>query len=388
MTYILVIFFLFTSINSQTTDEFFKRGMKAYMDGDIITAISDLDKAHSLDPKNEKITSSLAKLLTIGGETLFKKGELDDARRLFRHAVSLGYSPAEPLYREVTSKLEEIEAKRKREKEELERARRKKIEEMVKKEEEPLETTPASPSILPQPVASVQPGLIKPLSQQLQLLIVGILILLVVVIILTYVFTSVTLERSILKAKSDEVRRYQEIILRMLSEKQMLTEKEKKIIISLPGTEQKYQEVVVISPEARRRAKRIEIIEQALKDEKDPEVAESLIGPFLEDSNNRVRANAAKAIYKFNKKLCMDTLKGMFETQNKWMIISACWVLEQIKDPDGMKYLIKFINDKDQHVRNRAYKAVETILASCSPKEIEKIKKEIPEGVEFIFERA
>jgi len=112
------------------------------------------------------------------------------------------------------------------------------------------------------------------------------------------------------------------------------------------------------------RAKGIEVIEAELVKEMDPEVAAKLLTPFLGDPDNRVRANAAKALYDFDKERALDTLREMAESDDKWMRVSAAWAFGEIGSVDTIEYLLKLSEDSEYHVKRRAIKALATILHS------------------------
>lgn len=107
------------------------------------------------------------------------------------------------------------------------------------------------------------------------------------------------------------------------------------------------------------RAKGVEVIEAELVEEKDSEVAERLLAPFLQDENNRVRANAAKAMYKYKPDVALKILREMIDAQDKWMRVSAVWALGEIGADDGAQILLDLRDDPEYHVRRRVYKSLQ-----------------------------
>jgi len=102
-----------------------------------------------------------------------------------------------------------------------------------------------------------------------------------------------------------------------------------------------------IDPIIREKARRIELIEEELKTENDPTVATTFFLPYLDDVNNRVRANAAKALYRHNKKLALVTFKFMLLSVNKWMRSSAVWALGELAEEDTVSLIKTLKNEKE-----------------------------------------
>lgn len=72
---------------------------------------------------------------------------------------------------------------------------------------------------------------------------------------------------------------------------------------------------------------------------------------LLTDSNNRVRGNAIVALWKYNSLRCMDVLKEMVESGNKWFKLSAIWAAGEIGTPDTLRIVGDLVNDEDTDVR-------------------------------------
>ena len=177
----------------------------------------------------------------------------------------------------------------------------------------------------------------------------------------------------------------QERIFKMMDSQSLLTEEDKKIITT--KGKNGYQQIISISPKARIRAERVGLIGEALKNEKNTKIVEQLLGPFLTDRNNRVRANAAKAIYKHNKKVAFTSLEEMVKSQDKWFRVSAAWAIGVLKDAEFATLLVPLLTDVDQHVRQKAIKSMKNIISNNLPQVIAALQKRISKEVERASEK-
>ncbi|MFH2070810.1 MAG: HEAT repeat domain-containing protein, partial [Elusimicrobiota bacterium] len=134
------------------------------------------------------------------------------------------------------------------------------------------------------------------------------------------------------------------------------------------GQENLCSRELICDPNPHVRARGIEVIEAELIEEQEDtakEIAEKLLVPYLNDPDNRVRANAVKAIYKYNKKLSMETVQSMIRDNNKWMRMSAAWVLGELSDEEtSANLLCDCINDEDDSVKKRIAKSLEKLLST------------------------
>ncbi|HLD29830.1 MAG TPA: HEAT repeat domain-containing protein, partial [bacterium] len=121
-------------------------------------------------------------------------------------------------------------------------------------------------------------------------------------------------------------------------------------------------EEMLDDPNARVRARGVEILEAELVDQ-DAELSERILSPFLADPDNRVRGNACKIFYRFNPSKALSVLNEMSGSNNKWMRISAAWVLGEIEAIEGIEILKKLVQDQDEHVMKRA------LISLCNLKE-------------------
>ncbi|PIS28735.1 MAG: hypothetical protein COT43_05810 [Candidatus Marinimicrobia bacterium CG08_land_8_20_14_0_20_45_22] len=116
-------------------------------------------------------------------------------------------------------------------------------------------------------------------------------------------------------------------------------------------------------PNARIRAKGIEVIEAELVNE-DASVAEKILKPFFEDKDNRVRANAAKILYKFNPEASMEFLNGMINDTDKWTRASGFWALGEIGTDGTLNILIDKINEPDYHIKRMILRSIKKTIAT------------------------
>lgn len=123
-----------------------------------------------------------------------------------------------------------------------------------------------------------------------------------------------------------------------------------------------HEVITDIDPIIREKARRIELIERELASEVDPNVATTLLLPYLDDTSNRVRANAAKALFSHNKKLAMATLKSMLMSYNKWMRTSAVWVLAELATEETMELLEGVTDDKKESVLSQLKDSLKRII--------------------------
>ncbi len=136
---------------------------------------------------------------------------------------------------------------------------------------------------------------------------------------------------------------------------------------------------MINDPNPRVRTKGLEVIEAELIDgDENADVAEKLLVPFIKEKDNRVRATALKILHRYNPEKAMESIKEMIKSNDRWMRISAVWVLgEVIPDLEIVKVLLSNINDKDYHFKRRVVKALKNILGSDEKKINKKVREKI-----------
>lgn len=117
--------------------------------------------------------------------------------------------------------------------------------------------------------------------------------------------------------------------------------------------------VTGVDPRIRARADSVEVIAEVFKDS--PKATE-MLRPFLDDRDNRTRANAAVAYYRYDQEKAMTVLQDMAASDDKWMRLSVAWALGRIGDTATSKLLEKLLDDADTQVKNKARISLEKIL--------------------------
>ncbi|MDH5173903.1 MAG: HEAT repeat domain-containing protein [Elusimicrobiota bacterium] len=131
----------------------------------------------------------------------------------------------------------------------------------------------------------------------------------------------------------------------------------KKVVVERPDGGREI--ITDLNPHIRARADGVELIEATVDD---PGVGERLLKPFLEDRDSRVRANAGKALYKYNKEKAMVVLTEMSKSDDQWMRLSVAWALGEIGSKTAAEILLSLLQDSWEFVRKRAAKSLEKIL--------------------------
>jgi len=197
-------------------------------------------------------------------------------------------------------------------------------------------------------------------------------------IILVLIFTYFNLK---LKKREEYILKQQENLMNIILKQQEALKKGRALLS--PGATPSNPETITIEemlhdPNSRVRARGVEILEAELVDQ-EPQVAERLLSPFLNDRDNRVRGNACKVLYRFNPERAREVLKEMAESNNKWMRVSAAWVFGEIEDLAGVEILKKLVKDRDDHVMKRALISLDKIKCSKRQNLPEDLKEELSE---------
>lgn len=147
----------------------------------------------------------------------------------------------------------------------------------------------------------------------------------------------------------------------------------KKIVVEGPGGRREI--ITDINPHIRARADGVELIEATVDD---PVVGERLLKPFLEDRESRIKANAVKALYKFNREKAMVILTEMCKSNDQWMRLSGAWALGEIGSQTAAEILLSLLQDPWEFVRERAAKSLQKIVIEKK----EKIEGNLLEKIE------
>lgn len=106
------------------------------------------------------------------------------------------------------------------------------------------------------------------------------------------------------------------------------------------------------------RADTVELIADMFKDSS---IAEDLLEPYLHDNNNRVLANACKALFPYNRRRALNILRDMASTDDVWMRLSAAWACSEIGVSECVKILTPLLSDTSLHVRRRSLTSFDSL---------------------------
>ncbi len=161
--------------------------------------------------------------------------------------------------------------------------------------------------------------------------------------------------RTNLHSKEEFYKKQQEQMLRMIQDENMLVSEASARL----ATKQSFTiKEMIADGNPYIRARGVEVLGEELKIEKDNTIVEKLLVPFLKDKNNRVRGNAAKALYPHNKEISLNTLKEMSQSKDPWMRASAAWALGEIGGQEATKVLLTLLEDPDYNVQKRVLKSL------------------------------
>ncbi len=345
-------------------DLFFNKGLQKYLRGDMKAAIGDLEKAIGLDPENEKTKKFLIKALVEYGAEFSDSKDYASALPLLRRAYEL--APGDAGIRNIYTGLEgslkaEDKARRQRE----------------------------------------QSMMVFIISLILVIGIVAVILILIITLRRNSeagtAATRQATDRAVQLTKqqnteiSDKVNQLgsgikdiltnqMERVLSMMEEQSKASAQETvKMAIARPdGTTEIRTD---INPHIRARANGVELIEETIDD---PETGERLIEPFLSDVDSRVRANAGKAMYKFNKEKAMVVISRMCGSTDAWMRLSGAWAMGEIGNDIAINALIPMLEDLRDFVVKRAISSLENILkakgSQLEEEMVQKIKRRIKDA--------
>jgi len=422
---LLASLFLKTGICQQGEQKlFFDNGVQKYFKGDLKGSVDDLERAYSLDRTDEKTKKFLVKALVgLGGE-YFNKKDYSSSQPLLKRAYEL--SPQDPgvkdsydrlssalkaeqerkrvLEEEGKKKEEEakaLEAQKAQEEErhraEAERARKAEEERRKKdmQDRQAVETRRLDELRIKQEerrmieIAEQKKGeekreksaLMRTLFMGLILLVCGILI----IIVISGTLRERTMEEmSVARQESQKViqastqhahtfttkvdeynkgiksiltNQMEKILKIMEDQTSSATHETVKMVVTRPDG--KKEIITDINPRVRARANGVELIEQTIDD---IATGEKLLSPFLNDRDSRVRANAAKGMYKYNREKAMVALNEMCKSQDEWMRLSGAWAMGEIGNSVCMDVLVSLLRDPKDFVAERAVRSLEKIL--------------------------
>lgn len=411
MNKIILLLFLLFSISSTcfsqdpTAEIYFKSGIQKYLKGDTEKAIADLEVAFNLDPENEKIKAILVKTLIERGTELYLRKYWREALPYLKRAkfISPENEEVKRMYdlakKQITSYRTALPA---------ETVTPAKPQPLVKVDEKGTEMSLLFESFVKQqdkfitslakPQETIKElisgarqerqDLRKTLRSTIFLSIGGIIGLIALIALLLYLIIIYTVKKR--EAREMKFMQQQERALNIMQQQQLLAlghggrTSAPQLTSSAqgPSIDKFSAEEMLASINPNIRAKGVEIIEGELVTEGDPEIAESLLKPFLEDKNSRVRANAIKAFYKFKPEVSLKLAENMVNDKERWMQATGAWVLGQFPCEGSVKILLKAISSQDKYVKKRVIGSLKKI--SESNEISEKLKKNIIQALEKI----
>ena len=367
----------------EAADTYFHSGVKKYIKKNYEGAITDVEKAISLGTTEKNASAFLAKILIERGSNLFENKQYADSLPYFEKAKKLQPSnkEIESIITAVNEKLkpviEKVEITVERESERVAKEllinaqvqQNKIIESMSRPNEimrQVLSKSDEERKRLYEMLDKKNDSLIEAVKSERasvkNIVIYGIgafTVIMLLVIGFIYVFSI----RSALRRESLLLKQQEAIMSIVMQQQQALTQGHATLRlgganISPDGTVT--PRLLLNDPNPRVRAKGIEIIEAELvKDNEDPEVAEKILRDFLQDKNNRVRANAVKSMYKYRPDEAYSVAMEMLESDDKWMRISGAWVLGEFEgDTKAAELLLEYKDHNDSHFKARLLKSL------------------------------
>jgi tetratricopeptide (TPR) repeat protein len=112
-----------------------------------------------------------------------------------------------------------------------------------------------------------------------------------------------------------------------------------------------------------KRANAIEVVEREILKSKESVRPEKIkkIMDLLGDDNNRVRANAAKAVYSIDQDASLSTLGSMLQNSSKRMRASSIWALGEIGSEKTLDLLLSVSDETDEMITYNIKMALEKI---------------------------
>jgi len=345
---LVILLVLFRNLSAQTAKDAFNIAVAEYIKGDRQESITLMEKALSLDSQNIEMKEFFVKMLTEYGSESFFSDEYEAARDYLTRARQM--DPANQEIRKMLLLCDRMTAAGLIA--ESSGAKSEELDALIKEFTDEKDKFTANFSYGLETINSLLKQSEKERAKLLseiasareadrakmnQMVLIGIAIFAAILLAAFYLMHAIT--------------------RRFVERREIVTlEHQKKIMEEMRGFSQHsplpplirnstHETITDIDPIIREKARRIEFIEEELKNEKDPNVATTLFLPYLDDYSNRVRANAAKALYRHNRKLATATLRDMLSSHNEWMRASAVWALGEIAE-EGTLDMIAEMNDE------------------------------------------
>ncbi len=365
------------AIDEKAAEIYFDKSIHSYLNGKTEEAIKNAEQGLKLNPQNWSIKDFLIKLLIERGNELYKNKVYSEALPYFERAKAIAPNNknVKKMYTIIYNKLhpesvvpgsqpslgftkELLNSVKSQQRKFLQSFLLPKqlITEMVSRFEKQRQEFFKILSVRDRMFGSALQKELRLFSTKFYILIIGGAFGIGLMFLLVYLLLS----RSIIQRERFLLKQQERILNMFHEENVVLIQGTKKLLLA--SSEMREGKVsskdMLNDSNPRVRAKGVEIIEAELIEQKDSELAERILKPFLNDPDNRVRANAVKAIYRYNPEVAMLRLKEMFESQDKWMKVSAAWVAGEIITDETTQFLLKYKDTDDTHLRNRVIKSL------------------------------
>jgi len=379
---------------NEKAESYFTDGVQKYIKGDIDGAIFDIENSLKLDKENKKYSSFLVKMLVEKGSEYYLQKKLKEALPYFEKAkkISPDNEKVKEMYDVIYKELFPTSETQNVQKVESSEEMRKLFIEFQKQQQNLISTVlgPTEQTLkeIISKVGDERREFLNILSKRDESVkqafkenrdiinrnfVIAILVFIIGIIIVVIVFSYVS---SRLSARREAILlQHQERIISNLLQQNV-------------GSVQLIDETtsplkLIEGSHPKDRVKGVEIIEAELVEETDTEIAQRLLIPFLEDKDSKVRATAAKALYKYNSNKALQILKDMSKSKDRVTRLNAAWSLGEISSDLSAEILLDLINDTDYHVKRVVLKFLQRILKtnkSISPVLSEKISKVITDA--------
>jgi len=402
----LLIFSSAASAADQVADTYFYRGVQQYLKGNLDDAIADVEKAMELGATGKKETAFIVKLLLERGSILFQNRQYQDARDYFEKALK--YDPANKEISQLIEKAKDRMAPATAPAAAVQQVVPDKsivqlIQTIQSHQDKLIESVSKPNEIIRQILVKsdeerekylaimekkndVIVDAVKSEKTSVKSIIyigAGVVIFsLVIIFVFMYIFYSRDTGR-----REAMILSQQAAFMNALYRQQEVLAQGSTTLRLTSGTAEVKEMVsakeMLGDPNSRVRARGIEIIEAELVEKKeDPEVVAKLMDPFLNDKDNRVRGNAVKVLYKYQPEKAMQTVREMLNGDDRWMKISAAWVLGELAgSAEAVDVLFEYLEkDKDFHFQQRSIKSLMN-LCKIEPPLPEEARKKAEKAV-------
>ncbi|MFA5859944.1 MAG: hypothetical protein WC955_12855, partial [Elusimicrobiota bacterium] len=112
------------------------------------------------------------------------------------------------------------------------------------------------------------------------------------------------------------------------------------------------------------RARGVELMETELLKKGSVVNAVTALAPFLKDPDYRVRAKAARVVYRFNASIGMGVLENMLRSTDSREQVIAAFTLGEIGNIEASLLLLKLYNAVGRHGRTAVKQALQKVLDS------------------------